>query len=69
MFSFTMIYETKGLSLEQVNELYENVSKAWKSPSYRSELRTMSVSEAHRKDSINEEAKPSDMGFEDASKV
>ncbi|KAK6810447.1 hypothetical protein RU639_013779 [Aspergillus parasiticus] len=69
VFTFTMIYETKGLSLEQVNELYENVSKAWKSPSYRSELRMMFVSEADRKNSVNEETKPSDMAYEDASKV
>ncbi|RJE21066.1 Sugar and other transporter [Aspergillus sclerotialis] len=63
-----MIYETKGLSLEQVNELYGNVSKAWRSPSYRSELRTLSVSKARRRSSIIEE-KPSDISFEDASKV
>lgn len=30
-FAWYFIYETKGLSLEQVDELYENVSKAWKS--------------------------------------
>ena len=29
-----MIYETKGLSLEQVDELYFKVSKAWKSPGF-----------------------------------
>ena len=75
-----MIYETKGLSLEQVNELYENVSLAWKSPSYRSELRTLSVSEAHRRkssvseahhrrSSVYDDTKPSEMAYEDASKV
>lgn len=26
-----MIYETKNLTLEQVSELYETTSKAWKS--------------------------------------
>lgn len=30
-FVYFMIYETKGLSLEQVDELYAKVSKAWKS--------------------------------------
>ena len=30
-----MIYETKGLSLEQVDELYGIVSKAWKSKQFR----------------------------------
>lgn len=69
VFTFTMIYETKGLSLEQVNELYESVSKAWRSANYRSELRRMSVSEAYRKESVDEETKPSEMACEDSSKV
>ena len=30
-----MIYETKGLTLEQVDELYGIVSKAWKSKQLR----------------------------------
>ena len=29
-----MIYETKGLSLEQVDELYSKVGSAWKSSSF-----------------------------------
>lgn len=29
-----MIYETKGLSLEQVDELYGKVDKAWKSKGF-----------------------------------
>lgn len=29
-----MIYETKGLSLEQVDELYEKVPVAWKSKGF-----------------------------------
>jgi sugar porter (SP) family MFS transporter len=33
-FVWGMIYETKGLSLEQVDELYGKVSKAWKSPGF-----------------------------------
>jgi SP family sugar:H+ symporter-like MFS transporter len=33
-FSFSMIYETKGLSLEQVDELYGVVGKAWKSKNF-----------------------------------
>lgn len=28
------IYETKGLSLEQVDELYAKIPKAWKSPGF-----------------------------------
>ena len=30
-----MIYETKGLTLEQVDELYGMVDKAWKSKEFR----------------------------------
>jgi MFS transporter, SP family, sugar:H+ symporter len=30
-----MIYETKGLTLEQVDELYGVVGKAWKSKHFR----------------------------------
>jgi SP family sugar:H+ symporter-like MFS transporter len=30
-----MIYETKGLTLEQVDELYGIISKAWKSKEFR----------------------------------
>ncbi|KAK3074127.1 Plasma membrane low glucose sensor [Teratosphaeriaceae sp. CCFEE 6253] len=33
-FVYTMIYETKGMSLEQVDELYAKVGKAWKSPGF-----------------------------------
>ncbi|KAI9750333.1 MAG: High-affinity glucose transporter rgt2 [Lichina confinis] len=33
-FVFFMIYETKGLSLEQVDELYSKVGKAWQSPGF-----------------------------------
>lgn len=33
-FVWSMIYETKGLSLEQVDELYAKVGKAWQSPGW-----------------------------------
>lgn len=33
-FVYSMIYETKGLSLEQVDELYAKVDKAWNSPGW-----------------------------------
>jgi hypothetical protein len=33
-----MIYETKGLTLEQVDELYDIVSKAWKSRAFRPQV-------------------------------
>lgn len=34
VYSWAMIYETKGLSLEQVDELYEKVNYAWKSKGF-----------------------------------
>lgn len=34
-YSWLMIYETKGLTLEQVDELYGIVGKAWKSKEFR----------------------------------
>lgn len=34
IFVYTCIYETKGLSLEQIDELYSKVSVAWKSPGF-----------------------------------
>lgn len=37
-FIYFMIYETKGLSLEQVDELYGVVSQAWKSKEFRPAL-------------------------------
>ena len=33
-FVWAMIYETKGLSLEQIDELYAKVDKAWKSKGF-----------------------------------
>ena len=33
-FVWGMIYETKGLSLEEVDEMYEKVNNAWQSDSY-----------------------------------
>lgn len=46
-FVWFMIYETKGLSLEQVDELYELVDKAWQSKSFRPKIsfREASVAE------------------------
>jgi MFS transporter, SP family, sugar:H+ symporter len=42
-FVYTLIYETKNLSLEQVQELYENCGKAWKSKDYRVRQRRFSI--------------------------
>lgn len=33
-FTYFLIYETKNMTLEQVDELYDQVSKAWRSPGY-----------------------------------
>jgi sugar porter (SP) family MFS transporter len=38
-FVWSLIYETKGLSLEQVDELYEIVDKAWQSKAFRPQVR------------------------------
>ena len=37
-FIYFMVYETKGLSLEQVDELYGVVSQAWMSKKFRPAL-------------------------------
>ena len=34
VFVYMFIYETKGLSLEEVDELYAKVPKAWNSPGF-----------------------------------
>lgn len=44
-FVYLLIYETKGLSLEQVDELYGIVSKAWKSKTFRPALSFAEVEE------------------------
>lgn len=43
VFVYFMIYETKGMSLEQVNELYENEPRAWKSPKYQLQPTALAV--------------------------
>jgi len=42
-FVWFFIYETKDMTLEQVNELYNNESRAWKSPGYRQQIRQASI--------------------------
>ncbi|KAI8940306.1 hypothetical protein NX059_004002 [Plenodomus lindquistii] len=46
-FVWTLIYETKGLSLEQVDELYGKVSKAWKSPGFVPSVSFQDVQDVH----------------------
>lgn len=46
-FVWAMIYETKGLSLEQVDELYAKVDKAWKSPGFVPTVSFQDVQDAH----------------------
>lgn len=53
-FVWTFIYETKGLTLEQVDELYGMVSKAWKSKAFRPKVSFREVDEAERKMSMRE---------------
>lgn len=47
-----MIYETKGLSLEQVDELYGVVSQAWKSKQFRPKVQFAEIDNNGRKLSL-----------------
>ncbi len=42
-----MIYETKGLSLEQIDELYGKVGQAWKSPGFVPTVSFQEVADSH----------------------
>jgi len=54
-FVYLMIYETKGLTLEQVDELYGVVGKAWKSKEFRPQVSFRDVDQtAQRKLSLTE---------------
>ena len=44
-----MIYETKGLTLEQVDELYGTVNKAWKSKDFVPQITFVDVDHAAQK--------------------
>ena len=55
VFVFFMIYETKGLSLEQVNELYEICPKAWKSNEARKSLDSGAAAAAHKEMRMKED--------------
>ncbi|KAK7725944.1 Plasma membrane low glucose sensor [Botryosphaeria dothidea] len=46
-FVWAMIYETKGLSLEQVDELYGKVSKAWQSSKFVPTVSFQEVADLH----------------------
>nr|OQO18252.1 hypothetical protein B0A51_12583 [Rachicladosporium sp. CCFEE 5018] len=45
IFTWFLIYETKGLSLEQVDELYQTVNKAWQSKKFRPQISFHEVSD------------------------
>ena len=71
-FVWAMIYETKGLTLEQVDELYELVDKAWLSRQFRPKVNfreSMAEGQANmslRQMSIaQEERRRSQAGMED----
>jgi SP family sugar:H+ symporter-like MFS transporter len=44
-----MIYETKGLALEEVDELYQTVDKAWRSKAFRPTISFRDVQTAGEK--------------------
>ncbi|KAL9093848.1 MAG: hypothetical protein Q9165_003771 [Trypethelium subeluteriae] len=46
-FVWALIYETKGLSLEQVDELYAKCGKAWQSKSFRPTVSFQEVQDLH----------------------
>jgi MFS transporter, SP family, sugar:H+ symporter len=48
VFVWSLIYETKGLTLEQVDELYELVSQAWKSKEFRPKVNFREAQEHER---------------------
>ncbi|KAI5364870.1 Putative major facilitator, sugar transporter, major facilitator superfamily [Septoria linicola] len=52
-FVWFMIYETKGLSLEEVDELYGRVSKAWQSTKFVPEISFMDADEMQKKGGRN----------------
>ncbi|KAF1813380.1 general substrate transporter [Eremomyces bilateralis CBS 781.70] len=57
VFTYAMIYETKGLTLEQVDELYGIVGKAWRSQEFRPAVRWADIDdkeEGGRKRSLAE---------------
>ena len=53
-FVWAFIYETKGLTLEQVDELYGVVNKAWQSKKFRPKLAFRDVEASERKMSMAE---------------
>ena len=55
-FVWFCIYETKGLSLEEVDELYARVSKAWESTKFVPEVKFSEVQKDGRNLSIAEAA-------------
>lgn len=46
-FVYLMIYETKGLSLEQVDEMYSKVSKAWESSKFVPTVNYKEIEQSH----------------------
>ena len=56
-FVWTMVYETKGLSLEEVDELYERVGNAWNSAGFVPEVKFRDLV---ANNAITEKVKPVD---------
>lgn len=49
LFVYLTIYETKGLTLEEVNDMYAEEKCAWRSKNYRPQAQAMSASADHEK--------------------
>ncbi|CAI7567887.1 unnamed protein product [Penicillium pancosmium] len=69
VFVYTMVYETKGLALEEVNDLYENEPRAWRSLGYRNQLRTIPIYEDHYNKSTDKDNEDGNPAAEETEKV
>lgn len=66
LFAFCFVYETKGLTLEQVDELYDTVPNAWNSRNFIPTEHNFSRKIAG--DEVYDETKPVNENVEDAEK-
>lgn len=68
LFVYMCIYETKGLALEQVDELYAKVDKAWQSKNFVPTVRFTDVQEVNREGSVGDARRVSLWDMEQGAK-
>jgi len=68
LFVYMCIYETKGLALEQVDELYAKVDKAWQSKGFVPTVRFTDVQEVNREGSVGDARRVSLWDMEQGAK-